>query len=50
MSTPAPDAVRRLVDRFDQNHDAYHTVSYKEEQPVEDADGRQLAADGSRPG
>jgi len=23
MSTPAPDAVKRLVDRFDQNRDAY---------------------------
>jgi hypothetical protein len=28
----APDAVRRLVDRFDQNRDAYHSVSYNEAQ------------------
>ena len=46
MATPAPDAVRSLVDRFDQNRDAYLSGSYKEEQPVEDADGRQLTADG----
>jgi hypothetical protein len=39
MGTPAPDAVKCLVDRFDQNRDAYHSVSYNEAQPVEDADG-----------
>ena len=32
MSTPAPDAVKRLVDHFDQNRDAYHSVSYNEAQ------------------
>ncbi len=41
-----PDAVKPLVDHFDQNRDAYLSGSYKEEQPVEDADGRQLTADG----
>jgi hypothetical protein len=53
----APDAVKRLVDlsacnaqadHFDQNRDAYLSGSYREEQPVEDADGRQLTADGLR--
>jgi hypothetical protein len=46
MATPAPDAVKRLVDQFDQNRDAYLSGICKEEQPVEDADGRQLTADG----
>jgi len=32
MGTPAPDAVKRLVDHFDQNRDAYHSVSYNEAQ------------------
>jgi predicted type IV restriction endonuclease len=32
MGTPAPDAVKRLVDRFDQNHDAYLSGSYNEAQ------------------
>jgi len=32
MSTPAPDAVKRLVDHFDQNRDAYHFVGYNEAQ------------------
>ena len=32
MSTSAPDAVKRLVDHFDQNRDAYHSVSYNEAQ------------------
>ena len=50
MATPAPDSVKRLVDHFDQNRDAYLSGSYKEEQPVEDADGRQLTADGLRKG
>jgi len=27
-----PDSVKRLVDRFDQNHDSYHSVSYNEAQ------------------
>jgi len=44
----APDTVKRLVDPFDQNRDAYLSGSYKEEQLVEDADGRQLTADGPR--
>jgi hypothetical protein len=48
MSTLAPDAIRRLVDHFDQNRDAYLSGSYKEEQLVEDADGLQLTADGPR--
>jgi hypothetical protein len=48
MGTPAPDSVKRLVDHFDQNRDAYLSGSYNEEQPVEDADGRQLTADGPR--
>jgi len=32
MATPAPDAVRSLVDRFDQNRDAYRSGSYNEAQ------------------
>ncbi len=32
MSTPAPDAVKRLVDHFDQNRDAYLSGSYNETQ------------------
>ena len=32
MATPAPDAVKRLVDRFDQNRDAYLSGSYNETQ------------------
>jgi hypothetical protein len=48
MGTPAPDAVKRLVDRFDQNRDAYLSGSYNESQLVEDANGRQLTAGGPR--
>jgi len=29
---PAPDAVKRLVDRFDQNRKAFLSGAYKEEQ------------------
>jgi hypothetical protein len=32
MATPAPDAVKRLVDHFDQNRDAYLSGSYNESQ------------------
>ncbi|MCX6841011.1 MAG: restriction endonuclease subunit M, partial [candidate division WOR-3 bacterium] len=32
MATPAPDAVKRLVDHFDQNRDAYLSGSYNEAQ------------------
>jgi predicted type IV restriction endonuclease len=32
MAMPAPDAVKRLVDRFDQNRDAYLSGSYNEAQ------------------
>jgi len=32
MSTSAPDAVKRLVDHFDQNRDAYLSGSYNETQ------------------
>jgi predicted type IV restriction endonuclease len=32
MSTPAPDAVKRLVDRFDQNRKVFLSGDYKEEQ------------------
>jgi hypothetical protein len=32
MSTPAPDAVKRLIDHFDQNRDAYLSGSYDESQ------------------
>ena len=32
MSTPAPDAVKRLVDHFDQNRDAYLSGSHNETQ------------------
>ena len=32
MSTPAPDAAKRLVDHFDQSRDAYHSISYNEAQ------------------
>jgi len=31
MSTPAPDAVKRLVDRFDQNRKVFLSGDYKEE-------------------
>ena len=53
----APDSVKRLVDlsacnaqadHFDQHRDAYLSGSYNEAQLVEDADGRQLTADGPR--
>jgi hypothetical protein len=32
MGTPAPDAVKRLVDRFDQNRKVFLSGDYKEEQ------------------
>ncbi len=32
MGTPAPDAVKRLVDRFDQNRKVFQSGDYKEEQ------------------
>ena len=32
MVMPAPDAVKRLVDHFDQNRDAYLSGSYNETQ------------------
>ena len=32
MSTPAPDTVKRLVDRFDQDRKVFLSVDYKEEQ------------------
>ena len=32
MGTPAPDAVKRLVDRFDQNRKVFLSPDYKEEQ------------------
>ena len=32
MATPAPDAVKRLVDHFDQNRDAYLSGNYNEAQ------------------
>ena len=32
MSTPAPDAVKRLVDRFDQDRKVFVSTDYKEEQ------------------
>ena len=48
MGATAPDSVKRLVDHFDQNRDAYLSGSYNEAQLVEDADGRQLTADGPR--
>ena len=35
MGTPAPDAVRRLVDRFDQNRKVFLSGDYKEEQLLE---------------
>ena len=44
----APDAVKHLVERFDQNRKVFLSGDYKEEQLVEDADGRQLTADGPR--
>ena len=54
----APDAIKRLVDlsacnaqadHFDQNCKVFLSSDYKEEQLVEDADGRQLTADGPWP-
>jgi len=32
MGMPAPDAVKRLVDRFDQDHKVFVSPDYKEEQ------------------
>jgi hypothetical protein len=32
MGTPAPDAVKRLVDRFDQDRKVFQSGDYKEEQ------------------
>jgi len=32
MGTPAPDAVKRLVDRFDQDREVFLSPDYKEEQ------------------
>jgi predicted type IV restriction endonuclease len=32
MGATSPDSLKRLVDRFDQNRDAYHSVSYNEAQ------------------
>ena len=32
MATPAPDAVKRLVDRFDQDRKVFLSGDYKEEQ------------------
>ena len=32
MGTPAPDAVKRLVDHFDQNRKVFQSPDYKEEQ------------------
>jgi hypothetical protein len=32
MGTPAPDAVKRLVDRFDQDRKVFLSPDYKEEQ------------------
>ena len=32
MGTPAPDAVKRLVDHFDQNRKVFQSSGYKEEQ------------------
>jgi hypothetical protein len=46
MGTPAPDAVKRLVDRFDRDHEVFLSPDYKEEQLRDSADGRQLTADG----
>ena len=48
MGMPAPDAVKRLVDHFDQDRKVFQSGDYKEEQLIEDADGRQLTADGPR--
>jgi len=33
MGTPAPDAVKRLVDRFDQDRKVFLSPDYEEEQP-----------------
>ena len=32
MATPAPDAVKRLVDHFDQDRKVFQSGDYKEEQ------------------
>jgi hypothetical protein len=32
MGTPAPDSVKRLVDRFDQDRQVFQSGDYKEEQ------------------
>jgi hypothetical protein len=46
----APDALLRLIDRFDQDRKVFLSGDYKEEQLIEDADGRQLTSDGHRRG
>ena len=62
MGNPAPDAVKRLIDARDMtemsdisdrvpspaDRKVFLSGDYKEEQLVEDADGRQLTADGPR--
>jgi len=45
VGTP-PYALLRLIDRFSLGHKVFLSGDYKEEQLVEDADGRQLTADG----
>jgi hypothetical protein len=45
-----PGITKRLIDRFDQDRKVFLSGDYKEEQLVEDADGRQLTADGHRRG
>jgi hypothetical protein len=39
MGTPAPDAVKRLVDRFDQDRKVFLSPDYTEEQLRDAADG-----------
>ena len=46
MGASAPKPVVELVERFERDRKAFLSADYKEEQLVEDAVGRQLAADG----
>jgi hypothetical protein len=39
MSAGTPDALKRLIDHFDADRKAFLSPDYKEEQPIEEADG-----------
>jgi len=49
MGTPAPDAVKRLVDRFDQNRKVFLSPGCNEEQLRAELDQRLAIFDASAP-